>query len=112
VVSRSNDRPNVHITVRKIVHPLHSFEDLAFLIPNNWEPGDELPKFLVFFDNIDESTKAAEFLKSRLPPEYRSKIAWFNSRMTAEFREETLQDFRDGKFFSLCCTDSFGMVCL
>jgi hypothetical protein len=28
--SRSNDRPNVHITVRKMKYPLNSYMDLAF----------------------------------------------------------------------------------
>ncbi|KZT06736.1 uncharacterized protein LAESUDRAFT_653187, partial [Laetiporus sulphureus 93-53] len=38
------------------------------------------------------------------------KIKWFNSRMTAQFREDTLQDFVKGEIYELYSTDSFGMV--
>ncbi|KAJ7161557.1 hypothetical protein C8R46DRAFT_1037757 [Mycena filopes] len=33
------------------------FKDLAFLIPENWKPGDPPPpKFLIFFDSIADSS--------------------------------------------------------
>ncbi|KAH9833451.1 P-loop containing nucleoside triphosphate hydrolase protein [Rhodofomes roseus] len=109
VFQRSNDRPNVHIEVRRIEHSLRSFEDLDFLIPPDWKPGDETPSFLVFFDNIEDSIAAAERLRSRLPRDSKSKVMWFNSRMTSLFREEALKAFSNGELYGLCCTDSFGM---
>ncbi|KAF9804519.1 hypothetical protein IEO21_09343 [Rhodonia placenta] len=39
IICRSNDHPNVHIQVRKIVHAQSSFNDLNFLIPTTWKPG-------------------------------------------------------------------------
>ncbi|OBZ71930.1 Werner syndrome ATP-dependent helicase [Grifola frondosa] len=88
----SNDCPNIHLTVRKIKHAQSSFEDLAFLIPEDWKPGDKLPKFLVFFDSIDED-----------------KIKWFNSDMMPQFREQATSDYKEDKLCELYCTDSFGM---
>lgn len=110
-VRRSNDRPNIHLAVRKICHPLHSYQDLTFLIPKNWKPGDSPPsKFVIFFDSIPDSMAAAKVLRSRLPIEYRKKVKWFHSDMSDQFREEEILAFRDGRTWGLCCTDSFGMV--
>lgn len=110
-IKRSNDRPNVYLTVRKIEHSLTSFKDLDFLIPKGWKPSDPLPKFLVFFDDIKESIAAVKALRARLPKRYRRKIVWFNSNNTPKFREKVLEDFKGkGLYYGLCCTDSFGLV--
>ncbi|KZT06735.1 uncharacterized protein LAESUDRAFT_652976, partial [Laetiporus sulphureus 93-53] len=58
IFHQSNDRPNVHLEVRQIKYPLRSFGDLNFLIPSSRREGEHLQKFLVFFDNIDESITA------------------------------------------------------
>jgi superfamily II DNA helicase RecQ len=110
IMQRSNDRPNVHLIVRQMVHPAKSFLDLAFLIPDNLPPGWKPPKFLVFFDSIAESIAAAKFLRSRLPPELRWMIKWFNADMSSQFREDEAENLKQGTTWGLCCTESFGMV--
>ena len=110
-ILRSNDRPNVYIGVRRIRHPLASFKDLECLVPRDWKAGDKLPKFLVFFDNIQESVAAIKALAKMMPLELRDKLIWFNSDMTKDFREVMTAKFKDGN--ELCilgCTDSFGLV--
>ncbi|KAL6308381.1 P-loop containing nucleoside triphosphate hydrolase protein [Sparassis latifolia] len=109
LIRRSNDRPNVYLTVHKITHSLDSFEDLAFLIPGNWQPGDHIPKFLVFFDNIQESVRATSFLRSWLPPEYQNLVRWYNADMSSAFRACATTDFTEGKVCGLICTDAFGL---
>lgn len=110
---RSNDRPNVHLAVRKMKYPQNSFKDLAFLVPDDWDPTTPLPyKFVIFFDTISESIEAAKYLRSRLPHHLQDKILWFNSEMTPEFREEESAKFKDGTDGGFACTESFGMVCL
>ncbi|KAI0038956.1 P-loop containing nucleoside triphosphate hydrolase protein, partial [Auriscalpium vulgare] len=111
LIHRSNDRPNVALSVRKIQRALNSFEDLAFVLPDEVEvgPRNAPPKFLIFFDDISESVRAAKFLRRRLPAEYRNKIKWFNADMTDAYREEQLDALRNGSIWGLCCTDSFGM---
>jgi superfamily II DNA/RNA helicase len=93
-----------------MIHPANSFLDLAFLIPDNPPPGWKPPKFLIFFDDISESIRAARFLHKRLPSKLRDMLQWFNSDMSTEFREETCEDLREGRTWGLMCTDSFGMV--
>ena len=54
----SSDRPNIHIVVHAIQNSLSSFADLEFILCN-WKPGDPPPpKFLVFFDDINDTVKA------------------------------------------------------
>ncbi|KAJ6496925.1 P-loop containing nucleoside triphosphate hydrolase protein, partial [Mycena vulgaris] len=110
IIRRSNDRPNIHLIVREMKYFMSSFMDLAFLIPENWKPGDPLPpKFLIFFDSIADSLEAAKFLRGRLPLEYRDKIKWLNSEMSPEFKETEADALKTGKIWGLSCTDSFGM---
>ncbi|KAJ7750546.1 P-loop containing nucleoside triphosphate hydrolase protein [Mycena metata] len=110
VIRRSNDRPNIHLVVREMKYSMSSFMDLAFLIKENWKPGDRPPpKFLIFFDSIADAVEAAKFLRGRLPLEYRHKIKWFNSEMSSAFKEGEAESLKTGKIWGLCCTDSFGM---
>lgn len=111
-IRRPNDRPNIHLAVRKIQYPLDSFMDLAFLVPENWQEGDPPPpKFVAFFDKISDVVHAGQFLRRRLPPHLRHKIKWFHSDMSTKYKEQTVKDLRDGKIWGICATDSFGMVC-
>jgi hypothetical protein len=111
IICRSNDRPNIHLVVREMKYPISSFKDLAFLIRENWKPGDPPPpKFLIFFDSIADSIEAAKFLRARLPLEYRHKIKWFNSEMSSEFKDLESDGLKAGNIWGLSCTDSFGMV--
>lgn len=42
-------------------HSAKSFEDLPFLIPEDWKDGDPLPPpFLIFFDDMKEAERAAK----------------------------------------------------
>jgi superfamily II DNA helicase RecQ len=83
---RSNDRPNVHLAIRKMKYPLNSYKDLSFLIPDDWDMSKALPyKFVIFFDSISDSIAAAKYLQARLPLHLRSKLKWFNSEMSQEF---------------------------
>ncbi|KAI0682720.1 P-loop containing nucleoside triphosphate hydrolase protein [Cytidiella melzeri] len=86
----------------------------SFLIPENWTPGAKLPKFLLFFDSIQESVDATKSLWNKMPEELRHRIVWFNSHMTLQFREQTTNAFKvsganaEGPYI-LGCTDSFGL---
>jgi hypothetical protein len=106
----SCDRPNIHLIVRPIRHSLSSFADLTFLL-RNWKPGDPPPpKFLVFFDNINDAVKACLSLMSLLPIEFRDKLKWFNSDMSKSFKENEPELLISGDTWGFFTTDSFGMV--
>ncbi|KAJ3764578.1 P-loop containing nucleoside triphosphate hydrolase protein, partial [Lentinula raphanica] len=106
----SNDRPNIHLVVRGLNYPIHSYKDLAFLIPPDFKAGDStLPKFLIFFDNTTACEDAVHFLRTRLPSECRSRIRYFHATMTTHYREETFDEFRAGEIWGMAVTDAFGM---
>ncbi|KAJ7732218.1 P-loop containing nucleoside triphosphate hydrolase protein [Mycena maculata] len=110
IIRRSNDRANIHLVVREMKYAMNSFMYLAFLIPDNWQPGDPLPpKFLIFFDSIADSVAAANFLRNRLPLEHRNKIKWFNSEMSPQLKVDESDSLKAGVTWGLNCTDSFGM---
>ncbi|KXN90927.1 ATP-dependent DNA helicase Q-like 4B [Leucoagaricus sp. SymC.cos] len=107
----SNDRPDLNYVVRPLAAPANSYEDLNFLFPDGFDENSPPPPvFLIFFDNTAETVAPGEYLKSRLPTkELKKRVKWFNSAMTRQFREETLEELRNGELFGLCCTDAFGM---
>ncbi|KAG1809076.1 uncharacterized protein BJ212DRAFT_1448834 [Suillus subaureus] len=56
---------------------------LSFLIPDSWKDGDLVPpKFLIFFDNIQDSIAVAKTIQKQLPSALHHRIKWFNSDMT------------------------------
>lgn len=110
-IRRSSDRPNIKIGVRKIKYALKSYADLAFLVPLGWKVGDPpIPKFLIFFDDIQDAISAAQYLRSRLPPEARDLIKWFNADMSTNFKDEELERIISGETRAYATTESFGMV--
>jgi superfamily II DNA helicase RecQ len=110
-IRTSIDRSNVKLCVRKIKYSLSSYQDLAFLIPDGWSNSDPIPpKFLVFFDNIQDTIAAAKTLQKRLPLDMRHKIKWYNSDMTAQYKENEVNHLISGETWGLCTTESFGMV--
>lgn len=109
----SNDRPNVSIVVRKMKYPLNTYWDLSFLVPRGWTPAQEKPPlFLVFFDSISVLQDAVEYLRSRLPEEYRDMILPFHSQMSEEHRLETIALMKQGKILGACASEGFGLVSL
>lgn len=107
-ISRSTDRPNVHLIVRQIQYPLNSFLDLACVLPKD---GSTPPKkFLIFFDSITDTVNAVEALRRLLPLEHRGKIIWYHSEMSEVFKREEVEKFKRGETWGICATDSFGMV--
>jgi len=110
-VHTSTNQPNLALCVRKIKYTLSTYADLGFLIPLGWQAGDPLPpKFLVFFDDIQDAINAAKFLQNRLPMHLRDRIKWFNSDMTTEFKEVEVTALAEGDMIGFLTTESFGMV--
>ena len=110
---RSNDRHNIAFCVKKMKHPMSSFEDLAFLVPSCYtEPNCVPRKFMVFFDSKREAEAASQFLQNRMPETLKHKVKWFHASMSEFFRKEELQSFREGNLWGLGMTDVGGMVWL
>ncbi|CDO76692.1 hypothetical protein BN946_scf184975.g1 [Trametes cinnabarina] len=112
IVRRSNDRPNVYLTVRKLRHSLSSYKDLEFLakeVRQARKSGRRIRKFVVFFDSIEESMSACEIFRLWLEGEDQCKVVWYNADNTTNFRENATEKFRGEGLIGLFCTDAFGM---
>src|SRR5271156_6744282 len=111
VMRLNTDRPNIHLVVHRMQHPLNLYEDLAFIIKKNLGPGDmPPPKFLVFFNLRGEAQAGTEYLRARLTPELRNKVKWFHSGMTDSFREKEMHVLIIGESYGEGSTDAAGMV--
>ncbi|KIK92366.1 hypothetical protein PAXRUDRAFT_147506 [Paxillus rubicundulus Ve08.2h10] len=110
-IHTSTDHPNIRLCAWKIKYTLSLYADLGFLIPLDWKHSDPLPpKFLIFFDNIQDTIGVARYLQSQLPLELCDKIRWFNSDMTTKFKEAAVTDLISGDVIGLCTTEAFGMA--
>jgi ATP-dependent DNA helicase RecQ len=112
-ILRSNERSDIALMVRSLVHSASTFEDLAFLVPNlkDWKEGDPLPpKFVIFFDDTKQAERATHYLRSLLPENLALKIRYFHATMTQSFRKDKTEDLRLGNAWGICATDAFGMV--
>ena len=122
-IQLSNDRSNIALLVRKMKYAANTYMDLDFLVQDAISDspadantsGDSQPlrhheKFVIFFDDKNEATAAAQYLRSRLPLDQRHRIIWFMSDMSQEFKEDGIEGLADGKIWGICSTDSFGMV--
>ena len=110
VFRESCDRPDISILVRPVLSTLSSFRDLDFTLCD-WKDGDAPPpKFLIFFDSINDSVNATKHLKSLLPKQYHDKVNWYHSEMSPTYKIEEYEEYVKGETWGLCATDSFGMV--
>jgi hypothetical protein len=96
--------------VRELKYSQSSFQDLAFLIPENVSLENLPIKFLVFFDSISNSIEAAKYLQSLLLLELKHLIKWFNAEMSREYHCNESDALKVNKRAGFCCTDLFGMV--
>ncbi|KAG2123871.1 P-loop containing nucleoside triphosphate hydrolase protein [Suillus clintonianus] len=104
-VHRSNDRPNIHFRVEKMMYPLNSMFDLLRVLCFNGED-----PFFVFANSRKETEQIAEFLRSQVAQENQDKIVWFHSGMSPQFRRDIVERLQSGDIWGICCTDAAGMA--
>ena len=117
-----NDRPNVSIIVRACEHPLNSFADLAFVIPETLHDLRDIPKTYLYVDNIATGTDIINYLGGRLEAvtpsllvssgvsSLREVIRPFNATLSLDYRTHAMDRFRSGHIRILVCTDAVGMA--
>ncbi len=68
VYHHSNDRPNIHLSIRVMKHTIASHFDLAFLVPLQAKTENaewirqHTPQFLVYCNSCSDAEKTAKFL--------------------------------------------------
>lgn len=107
---RSLDRPNITYMVRKIEQKAYS--DLKILVPTDGGVGD-IPKTMLFVDNIDEGIAIAAYLQTLLSESMlhagKEIIRAFSSDLEADTKKGFMEDFALGNTRIWVCTDAAGM---
>ena len=111
-INIGNDRANVSIMVRAIHNPMNTFSDLDFVIPDGVKCVDDIPKTLVYADQIIAEVGIETRLTERLPLEFHDigLIRPFSAAFSPGHRQELLGLFKAGLVRILICTDAAGMV--
>ncbi len=105
------------IVVRACEHPLNSFADLDFLIPETLRTPEDIPKTYLYVDNISMGGEIIDYLNTKLENHPTSTaplpgiIRPFNATLSQEYRTLAMAHFRAGNIRILVCTDAAGMVC-
>lgn len=112
VLDVGNTRRDLTLICVRIQHPLNSFRDLEFVVPKDYKTPKDIPKIIIYYDNIKASVSMFDYLTSLLRPEHRKLglIRPFNATHTHEYREAATASFKAGDIRILMPTDIFGMV--
>ncbi|KAJ7178870.1 P-loop containing nucleoside triphosphate hydrolase protein [Mycena crocata] len=112
-VSMSNARPNVALSVRKIVHPDETKADLRFLLPNGATTAAQVPISLVYFNQRIETEDSCDRLQAWATDIGidKSAIAFYHAKIGTVRKREIERLLCEGKIHILCCTDAVGMGC-
>ncbi|PIL34433.1 hypothetical protein GSI_03208 [Ganoderma sinense ZZ0214-1] len=92
-VNKGNDRPNVSIVVRACEHPLNSYADLDFLIPEDLNDPQDIPKTYIYVDNIAVGGEIIDYLNAKI----RARLGLEDSNLSRKARKRlqgiTLQEW-------------------
>jgi len=112
VVSISNARPNIALSVRAMQHSDESKADLRFLIPKDASKPEDIPVTLVYCNQWTVAEDAADHLRDwagdcGIAPDC---IAFYHSKVGQKRKRELEEKLRKGEIRILLCTDAVGMV--
>jgi superfamily II DNA helicase RecQ len=108
-----NIGPNVAQIVRAMEHPMNSFHDIDFIIPESITSPTDIPKAFVYADDITIGGELTDHLNSRVDEKscHLGLVQPYNAAMSKNYRRTALRLFKAGIVRVLVCTDAAGMVC-
>ena len=113
-IKLSSNRPNIIYATHPIVGDRSDFRNLDFLIPDPYPANLQLPKTLVFHDNVDECTSAAAYVNDRLPKILSGKgiVKHYHGGMSKDYLTFVYEDFSkpDGSCRILHATEGASTV--
>ncbi|TRM55678.1 P-loop containing nucleoside triphosphate hydrolase protein, partial [Schizophyllum amplum] len=112
-VNKGNERDNVSQVVREMQHAMNTFHDADFLIPKYTKKADDIPKALVYYDDVQGGGDFVNHLNSLVPCHLRTYglVRPYNAGMSKDYRDMLMLLFREGHIRVLVCTDAAGMGC-
>lgn len=112
IVSVSNARPNVALSVRGMEFSEESKADLRFLIPKGATKAEDIPITLVYCNQRTTTEDGADHLRDWAEDcgISRECIAFYHARLGEKRKRELEEMLRKGEIRILICTDAVGMV--
>ncbi|KAH7924177.1 P-loop containing nucleoside triphosphate hydrolase protein, partial [Leucogyrophana mollusca] len=113
-INLGTDRPNISWHVRHMKNGKSDLESLSFLLPKSSGgevDGDTYDQSLVFFDDINVSMAACQWIRKNSPTDIRHQVAVYHSRRTPAAKRIILRLFKEGKIKMLFTTEAAGMGC-
>ncbi|EDR04355.1 uncharacterized protein LACBIDRAFT_304539 [Laccaria bicolor S238N-H82] len=94
-------------------HPMNTYRDLDFLIPDNMTTPLDIKKSFIYTDDIAGGAALINHLNSQVKEEFRAKglVHPYNAAMSTTYRKLVLRLFKEGVIRILVCTDAAGMGC-
>ncbi|KAE9389310.1 P-loop containing nucleoside triphosphate hydrolase protein [Gymnopus androsaceus JB14] len=112
-INIGNDRPNVSLVVWAIQHPMNTYKDLDFIVPDGVQSTTEIPKTFVYSDSLPSGPEIVEHLEAQLPKHLQGRglVRPFSAVFSKKYRRALMRKFKDGSVRILVCTDAAGMGC-
>ena len=94
-INLGNDRPNVSIIVHPIHHAMNSYKDLNFIIPDNILNPLDIPKTMLYADQIAVGVDIEDHLYERCPEGFKNPgvICPYSAGYSQEYREHVMELF-------------------
>ncbi|KAF5380428.1 hypothetical protein D9615_004643 [Tricholomella constricta] len=105
---------NLHAqVVRSMEHPMNSYRDIEFLVPDNLRNPENIPKTFLYCDDIKTGDDLTDYLNARVPGDLQSSgvVRPYNASMSKRYRRQVMRLFKAGVIRILVCTDAAGMGC-
>ncbi|KAJ3516531.1 hypothetical protein NMY22_g14185 [Coprinellus aureogranulatus] len=112
-LSLGNDRKNVSIVVRAMQHPMNTYRDLDFLIPQGTDDPKKIQKIFIYADTLSVAQDIEDALYERCAEDirYTGFIRPYSAGFPSRYRKAVMEKFRKGEVRILVCTDAAGMGC-
>ncbi|EUC67561.1 DEAD/DEAH-box helicase, partial [Rhizoctonia solani AG-3 Rhs1AP] len=112
-INIGNERKNVYIGVRAMKFPGSSFRDLSILLPLDATTPRDIPKAIVYIDDVVDVTLAVITLTSWLHPSLQDLglIMPVHAWMPSSYRSDAMARLFLGLVRIIICTEAAGMGC-
>lgn len=114
-IKLTSNRPNTIYVTHAIAGELSDFRNLDFLIQDDCPPDVQLPKTVIFHDDLEECANAAFYLDRRLHESLWDTgiIRHYHGKMSTEYLTQIYEDFctLDSKCRILHATSGASTVC-
>ncbi|EUC54314.1 DEAD/DEAH-box helicase [Rhizoctonia solani AG-3 Rhs1AP] len=112
-INIGNERTNVYIGARAMKYPASSFKDLSPLIDPDETNASQIPKTIIYIDDVIEVTLAVITLNGWLHGSLQEQglIMPVHAWMPSWYRSEAMARFASGEVRILICTEAAGMGC-